>query len=132
VIALDTNVLVRFLVADDEGQHEAARRSLERLGPAEQAGFVSDIVLVELVWVLRAGYGFSRREIMVALEALASADHLSFEDDERISRALRAFAEGRGDFADYLIRERADAAGCTTVETFDRVLHAEKGFSPPG
>lgn len=132
MIALDTNVLVRFLVADDAEQHEAAQRSLNRLGPAEESGFVPDVVLVELVWVLRAAYGFSRREIHEALTALASADHLSFEDDERLSRVLRAFGEGRGDFADYLIRERALAYGCSTVETFDRVLQAEDGFSPPG
>jgi predicted nucleic-acid-binding protein len=132
VIALDTNVLVRFLVADDEAQYEAARRSLARLGPAEDSGFVADVVLAELAWVLRAAYGFTRDEILQALTMLAGADHLSFEDDARLARALRAFAEGRGDFADYLIRERALAVGCSTVQTFDRTLQAEPAFSAPG
>lgn len=132
MIALDTNFLVRFLVADDEDQHEAAKRSLARLGPAEESGFVSDIVLVELVWVLRAAYGYSRSEIYEALAALASADHLSFEDNERLSRVLRAFGDGRGDCADYLIRDRARGCGCSTVKTFDRILQAEDGFSAPG
>ena len=131
MIAIDTNVLVRFLVADDPGQFEAARRSFARLGPAEESGFVSDLVLAELVWVLRTVYEHSRGEILEALRALAAADHLSFEDDARLSRALQAFAAGRGDFADYLIRERAEAAGCSAVLTFDRVLQKEQGFSAP-
>ena len=131
MIALDTNVLVRFLVADDPEQFEAARRSLARLGPAEESGFVADVVLAELVWVLRSTYEHSRGEILQALEALASADHLTFEDDGRLARALRAFGEGRGDFADYLIRERAAVAGCSSVLTFDRTLQKEKGFSAP-
>lgn len=132
MIALDTNVLVRYLVADDAAQFAAAERSLSRLGPGEDSAFVSDVVLVELVWVLRAVYDYSRGDIRRAVEALASADHLTFEDDERLSRVLRAFADGRGDFADYLIRERAVAAGCETVQTFDKDLQAEAGFSAPG
>jgi predicted nucleic-acid-binding protein len=132
VIALDTNVLVRYLVADDAAQFAAAERSLSRLGPGEDSAFVSDVVLVELVWVLRAVYDYSRGDIRRAVEALASADHLTFEDDERLSRVLRAFTDGRGDFADYLIRERAVAAGCETVQTFDKDLQAEAGFSAPG
>ncbi len=132
MIALDTNVLVRYLVADDAAQFAAAERSLSRLGPGEDSAFVSDVVLVELVWVLRAVYDYSRGDVQRALEALASADHLTFEDDERLSRVLRAFADGRGDFADYLTRERAVAAGCETVQTFDKDLQAEAGFSAPG
>ena len=132
MIAIDTNVLVRYLVADDADQFAAAERSLARLGPGDESGFVSDVVLAELVWVLRAGYDYSRTDILRALEGLASADHLTFEDDERLSRVLRAFADGRGDFADYLIRERAVAAGCETVQTFDKDLLAEAGFSAPG
>lgn len=89
-------------------------------------------MLVELVWVLRAVYDYSRDDVQRAVDALASADHLTFEDDERLSRVLRAFARGRGDFADYLIRERAAAAGCETVQTFDKTLQAEAGFSAPG
>ncbi len=46
MIALDTNVLVRYLVADDAAQFAASQRSLARLGPGADSGFVADIVLV--------------------------------------------------------------------------------------
>ena len=129
MIALDTNVLVRFLVADEDRQFEAAKAVLARLGPRDEAGFITDVVLAELAWVLRSVYRYSRAETVEALALLAHSHHLAFEDDDRLTRALAAFASGRGDFADYLIRERAKAAGCATVLTFDRDLWKEKGFS---
>ena len=58
MIALDTNVLVRYLVADDAGQAEAAQALLAGL-TAERPGFVCREVAVELVWVLERAYRFS-------------------------------------------------------------------------
>ena len=132
MIALDTNVLVRFLVGDDPEQSGAARRSLEALGPGAESGFVPDLVLAEIAWVLRSVYRLARPEIADALRSLASADHLAFEDNDRLSRTLTAFEGGRGDFSDYLIREQARGAGCASVLTFDRELMSEDGFSAPG
>lgn len=91
--ALDTNVLVRFLVRDDEAQYVAARACLQAAVTRAEPLFVPDPVLCELVWVLDRTY--------------------------------------RGDFPDYLIRERALSAGCDAVVTFDRALHREPGFVAP-
>ena len=62
MIALDTNVLVRYLVNDDAEQANAARVLLESL-TAEEPGFVCREVMVELVWVLQRAYGFARGRI---------------------------------------------------------------------
>jgi predicted nucleic-acid-binding protein len=51
VIALDTNVLVRFLVQDDPSQAHLAGEIIDQL-TEEAPGFVSREVLIELVWVL--------------------------------------------------------------------------------
>jgi len=59
------------------------------------------------------------------------AAHLRFQDVDRLSRALQAFLAGKGDFADYVIREEARAAGCDRVATFDRVLLRESAFIAP-
>jgi predicted nucleic-acid-binding protein len=59
------------------------------------------------------------------------ARHLRFEDTDRLSRAVKAFREGRGDLSDYLIREHARKAGCDRIATFDKVLLREDGFFPP-
>ncbi len=131
MIALDTNVLVRFVVEDDAAQH---RRSSALIASARERGealFLSQLVLCELVWVLGAAYGLSRAQIASALTELLRVAQVVVEDFDQVRRALDAYMGGEGDFADYLIRERARAAGCETVKTFDRVLLHEPGFSAP-
>ncbi len=131
MIALDTNVLVRFLVKDDEDQHRRAV-ALLREGLADgETFFVPDVVLAEVVWVLSARYRFIRTEISVAMGSLLSAEGLDFESAERCYRALARFDAGRGGFADYLISERATDAGCEVTATFDRMLLREPGFLAP-
>lgn len=125
MIALDSNVLVRLLVEDDPAQTARAARLLRRAKSGEL--FLSEVVLCETVWVLTSAYGISRADIADALSLLLRARQYSFEDPERLGRILAAYRSGRADFADCVIRERAEAAGCEAVCTFDRVLLKEGG-----
>jgi predicted nucleic-acid-binding protein len=131
MIALDTNVLVRFIVDDDKAQAARAARLIDRATEREETVFVSDIVLCEFVWVLSVSYRVARAEIASTLGRLVQAKQLAFTDTERVRRATDAYAKGRGDFADYLIREHARDAGCTAVATFDRALHKDRLFVAP-
>jgi predicted nucleic-acid-binding protein len=131
VIALDTNVLLRTLVEDDAHQVEAARRLVRALEERGERAYVSDVVLVELAWVLRANFGHPREQIALAMRQLLASDELRFDAPETALRALEAYEAGPGDFSDYMTREHAHAAGCTTVATFDRKLHKDEMFSAP-
>ena len=131
MIALDTNVLVRFLVEDDEKQSRLASRLIKGAIEREEQLFISDIVMCETVWVLSSAYRFSRAEIVGALAELLRARAVVFTSTDRLARALEAYDKGKGDFADYLIREHAHNAGADTVATFDRSLLKERGFSKP-
>jgi predicted nucleic-acid-binding protein len=131
VIAVDTNVLVRFLVEDDARQSAAAAALVERTVRSDSSLYVSGIVLCETVWVLSVSYRVPRLDVVKTLEDLLRAKHLTFDYPDRLARAIDAFATGRGDFADYLIREDALAAGCSSVVTFDRELLREVGFGRP-
>jgi predicted nucleic-acid-binding protein len=131
VIALDTNVLVRFLVEDDAEQLDRARALVGRIVAGGDSCFVSDVVLCELVWVLQSSYRIPRGPIADHLQALLRARHFSFSSTDRLARALRAFRAGRGDFADFLIREHARAQGCDGVATLDGDLVKEEGFVAP-
>ena len=131
MIALDTNVLVRFLVADDEEQNRRATELIEAAIQKEDALYISDIVLVETVWVLSRSYQFSRQEISEVLHKLLAARHLVFSAPDQIARALSAFEQGSGGFADYLIREHAHHFGCASMATFDQALLKENGFIRP-
>jgi len=132
VIALDTNVLVRILVDDDADQCRRARALAQRAVEANTPLFVSDVVMCETVWVLSSCCRTPRADVPAVLSRLAQAGHLAFEDGARIARAADSFARGRGDFADYLIRERSTAAGCSHVATCDQDLLREgSGFALP-
>lgn len=131
MIALDTNVLVRFLVEDDAKQTRQATQVLEHALASGEPCFVSDVVMCEIVWVLDARYKIGRAEIQHALERLLQSHQLVFTSSSVLARALHAFTKGRGDFADYLIREHARTAGCETVVTFDGKLLKEAGFCGP-
>ena len=129
MIALDTNVLVRFLVKDDEAQSRRATKLIEQAVAAGEQIFIGDIVMCETVWVLASAYRFSRTEIVDALSLLLRAKSVVFRSADRVARALDAYRKGKGDFADYLIREHASSAGAETVVTFDRALLKESGFT---
>jgi predicted nucleic-acid-binding protein len=131
MIALDTNILVRFLVEDDPEQTGRARALLAKTVESGDRCFVSDIVLCELVWVLERSYKTAREEIARVLGRLLRARHLAFVSVEELSRALEAYGAGRGGFSDYVIREHATANGCDALATFDRVLLPEPVFFAP-
>jgi predicted nucleic-acid-binding protein len=128
VIALDTNVLVRFLVDDDPKQSAAAAALIKRVIADGDTLFVSDVVVCETVWVMSVSYDVGRKEIAGVLRNLLRARHVTFRATDQLILALAAYEAGKGDFADYLIREHAHAADCETVATFDRVLLRERGF----
>lgn len=128
MIAIDTNVLIRFLVEDDAAQTERVRKLLQQAVDSDSPSYVSDIVMCEVVWVLERSYKFRRAEIGAALQRVLRARHLAFLSSEQLARALEAYDRGRGDFADYLIREHARAGGCQAVATFDGDLLEEPGF----
>lgn len=119
MIGLDTNVIVRYLTHDDPLQTAAAIKLLNSLSPASPA-FVSQVVLVELVWVLKSVYAFEKHEIDHVLESLLFSDVLTIEQPEVVWHALREFRTASADFSDCVIEQRARAEGCKDAFTFDK------------
>jgi predicted nucleic-acid-binding protein len=120
VPALDTNVLVRFVVRDDGAQLAAARRLIARCIDEGQSLFVPVTVVLELEWVLRSSFGCSRDDVMQVLSSLFSAAELTFESERALEVALQLFREGSADFADCVHVALAAQAGEQPLWTFDR------------
>jgi len=126
MIGLDTNVLVRYLVADDADQLEEVDRLVAEAKEMGETFHIDTIVLCETVWVLKSSYGFSRQQILMALEQIAKLFKLS--DSALLPSVLDSFRSAKGDFSDYLIGERNLRAGCSYTATFDQNLKQALGF----
>lgn len=129
MIGLDTNVLVRILVADDARQAERARKFLVERCTPEDPGFVNLIVLCELAWTLDRAYGFKGREIISAVEHLLANATIAVENRTVVEGALRiSKAGGAASFPDALIGQMNLASGCEATVTFDRRAARLEGF----
>src|SRR5262249_16640625 len=105
MIGLDTNVVVRYLTFDDTTQTARAIALIDSLSP-EAPGFVSVVVIIELVWVLESSYHFPKADILRALDSLLRSKELVIENAEAVGQAARTFAANRTEFADCLIQRR--------------------------
>ena len=114
MIAVDTNVLVRYLVEDDPAQTDRAETVL-RSG----AILVPDTVLLETAWVLRTGYRFDRAAIADGITKLLGLPGVQAEDRATVGQALAWYAQGL-EFADAL--HLASSGRAEAFATFDRAL----------
>jgi predicted nucleic-acid-binding protein len=111
MIALDTNMLVRALVADHPDQVAVVRQLI-----AGDTVFVPRTVLLETEWVLRARYKRTPAELLPFFRALLETDDTVVEAAEEVSNAIDWYAQG-ADFADAL---HLAACGTAVMHTFDR------------
>lgn len=124
--AIDTNVLVRYLVRDDAQQAEAARALLEGL-TRERPGYVCREVVVEVVWVLERAYRFGRAEIADVLLELVATDCLVLESADDVTRSALRYRQGGPGFSDLMILAAANRVGALPLHTFDDRLARVKG-----
>ncbi len=128
MLGLDTNVLVRFLVRDDEAQFEKARKLIKREVAAGRRVFVSQLVLMETEWVLRSRYGLAKPLLIQAISGLLDAADVQLQDEPAIEEALFVWKDANADFADCLIGAQNRRLGCRATATFDLKARKLPGF----
>ena len=119
MLGIDTNVLVRFLVRDDEAQFEKANRLIKREVGVGEDVFVSLLVLLETEWVLRSRYGLEKTAIMAAISGLLDASGVRIEDEPSVEETLFFWKDSTVGFADCLIGAHNRRLGCMATVTFD-------------
>jgi predicted nucleic-acid-binding protein len=130
MLGVDTNVLVRYLIRDDQSQYEKARRLIDREASKDEPVLVGMLVLLETEWVLRSRYELAKAEIVTAFSALLDTVDLTFEDEPSIEHALYSWKDSAADFADCLIEARYRRLGCRATATFDGRALKLAGFVP--
>jgi len=123
MIAVDTDVIVRLIVADDEAQVTRALALADR-----EEFFVSLTVLIETDWVLRSTYRFDRARVTNALLALTDLVSITFENDADVRWAIERYALG-GEFADFIHIAAARPLG--RFASFEEELARRAGDDAP-
>ena len=122
--SVDTNVLIRALTGDDSVQGPAAEAFIRNHGPV----WVSQVVLLETVWVLESVYDCGKPQLVEALKRIIDNRELSLEEPAAARAALALYqAKGKVTFEDCLILESARKAGHLPLATFDKALGRLEG-----
>ena len=129
MIAVDTNVLIRFFIRDDEGQYILAESLLQKTEDSGRKVFISNIVLVELIWVLIGGYKVTKTDLIRTISFLLSNDLFQFSNRSVIRKALDKYRSGKADFADYMIGCEGLQQKAITTYTFDKCSGQDEAFT---
>ena len=131
MIGIDTNVLVRYIVQDDPKQSKIATKLIEsRLSIADK-GFISSIVLCEVVWVLKRLYRQPKDRLLLVVKAILEAEAFEVEHRDCAWRAYYDFDEGLADFSDYYLARINKTYGASFTVTFDERAQKHRLFKSP-
>jgi len=117
LIALDTNILLRFVADVDAPEGPAARRLIIDTLTPEEPGFISAVVLTKMIWILGRAYRISKDQQIDIVSELLKAPQLVVEHADAVNRALTL---PHRDLADCILHEIGQAVGCAHTATFDR------------
>ena len=121
--AIDTNVLVRLVTKDDESQYKKAQAFVERNQPV----LVTQLSVLELVWVLMSRYSLDKARTCRVVQALLETRELNIQAPRILEAALETWKRSKADFADCFILETVMDASESPLGTFDAALGKLEG-----
>ena len=112
MIGLDTNVILRFITRDDEGQWQRTHDLMGRHEGETEELYISDLALCEVAWVLRSSYKYTKTEQVEELAMLSEVEEFKFSDRAIFKQAIELYKNGKADFSDYFIILKNKQVGC--------------------
>lgn len=116
---VDTSVILRILVKDDDIKRKAAEKMLQTAGQRGETLFLLPVAVLEVVWVLEKVYKYERTRIREIVEAILNTPSLKVEMEEVFRSALVVYVEKNVKFADAVMGYWGLARGFSTVYTYD-------------
>lgn len=120
MIAIDSNVLIRFITQDDQDQFILAKNLIAKYQGKIKSIYINNIILYELFWVLRSSYKYTKQQISDVLEKIIRIEEFEFENIDILLETIALYTTGKADFADYLIYVINKTAGFATTYSFDQ------------
>ena len=129
MLGIDTNLLVRYIVQDDPIQSHLVSEFFRKECTEETPGYINNIVLCELVWVLESAYSYEREQVADVLKIILETNGFIVEEPASAWSALEVYHTTPGiDFSDALLGERNHLQGCETTVTLDKKASKTKNF----
>ncbi len=132
MLGIDTNILLRILLADAPGERDAPQQLslvLQTIENRSEIFFINHIVLAETIWVLRQKMKYGKEIIADTIHRLLRMSNVAVQDEAIVSAALSTFVRYPGDFFDHLIGHINKQNGCRTTLTFDKAALKSPNFS---
>ena len=130
MIAIDTNILVRYITQDDLQQAEAAENLLAIYNNKPQSIFINNIILCEFIWVLEKGYKYTQQQISSTIRIILSTEEFVFEYHNVLWLALEDYEHNKADFSDSLISKLNYNLGYKQTFSFDKSAIKNNLFTP--
>lgn len=117
---IDANVILRFLLADDEKQFLKAKGFIQKLEYGEEEALLTEIVFAEVVWVLHKVYDIPRAEISEKLLKLINYNGIkTILNKEVFVESISLYPAHSMDIQDIFLGVLAKTKGCPII-TFDK------------
>ena len=126
--AIDTNILIRFLIGDDELQAKKVYTIFKNAESEKKALFVPLLVVLEMIWILESVYEISRSEILDSISDILLMPILKFDQQPALQQLVHSAQGNKYDLSDLLIAHSAAVNGCEAVITFDKKASKFKLF----
>lgn len=126
---VDTNIFLRFLLADHKRQHLLAKKLFKKAEEGKVSLWTTDIVILEIVWTLKSFYQLRPQEIQSHISSLIALGNLRVENKNLLLQALDHFARKNVGFTDaynFLLAQRANKKILSFDQDFDKLGKREK------
>ena len=120
-IILDTNIILRFITADDKAKQEKTARLFEKIKEGKIKAFIHDVIFAEVVFVLvsKKLYNLPKNKIRALLLPIVNLTNIKFSSKKSVKRALDLFVKYGLDFEDAFIAAYAEKSK-SEIFSFDR------------
>lgn len=116
---IDTNILIRLIVKDDDIKRKACEKLLEKAKRKEVILYILPIAIIEIVWVLEKYYKLDKKVIRELVEAILNTPELKCEMEDVFKKAIKSYEEKNIKFADAVMGYWGLERGFSTVYTYD-------------
>jgi len=117
---LDTNVILRYLIKDNEALFQAVKPLFLKAEKGELSLYIHPITLAELVWTLESFYCYEKDKIVNVLTRLINAQGIEVPDKETVQNALMLYLDANVDYIDAYLASHTASSDIPTIFTLDK------------